>query len=65
MAGWIDAIEEEKKRVRANFAGLESEIKTFEQLRVYLAWREALDRAVAREKRIPARPSAIAGRLHV
>ncbi|MGI8853296.1 MAG: hypothetical protein ACR2GC_08415 [Methyloceanibacter sp.] len=53
MAGWIDAIEEEKKRVRGNFAGLESEIKTFEQLRVYLAWREALDRAVAGEKADP------------
>lgn len=53
MAGWIDAIEEEKKRVRGNFAGLESEIKTFEQLRVYLAWRELLDRAVAGEKEDP------------
>ena len=53
MAGWIDAMEEEKKRVHGNFAGLESEIKTFEQLRVYLAWREALDRAVARDKADP------------
>ena len=53
MADWIDAIEEEKKRVRGNFAGLESEIKTFEQLRVYLAWRELLDRAVAGEKEDP------------
>lgn len=44
MTGWIEAMEKEKQNVRGNFAALEDEIKTFEQLRVYLAWRALLDR---------------------
>ncbi len=44
---WLDAIEAERQ-LRGSFAPLESELKSLEEARAYLAWRKTLDVAAAK-----------------
>ena len=44
MGGWLAAIEEEQ-RAHGDLAALEDSLETIEEVKVYRAWRKALDRA--------------------